>query len=94
MGLRISCGDAAEAAATFLTQTLRRTALLTGVPLRSDAETFLKTNAYYDSLEVGKYCEERDPHLAFTAYKRAWGSCDQQLVDLTNKNGLFRLQAK
>ncbi|EPR59821.1 chain i, clathrin d6 coat with auxilin j-domain [Toxoplasma gondii TgCatPRC2] len=59
-----------------------------------DAESFLKTNAYYDSLVVGKYCEERDPHLAFTAYKRAWGACDEQLVELTNKNGLFRLQAR
>ncbi|KAL8442304.1 hypothetical protein Emag_006547 [Eimeria magna] len=59
-----------------------------------DAETFLKTNAFYDSMEVGQYCEERDPHLAFTAYKRAWGPCDRQLVELTNRNGLFRLQAR
>ncbi|CDJ48748.1 clathrin heavy chain, putative [Eimeria brunetti] len=59
-----------------------------------DAENFLKTNAFYDSMEVGKYCEERDPHLAFIAYKRAWGPCDTQLVELTNKNGLFRLQAR
>ncbi|KAL8431096.1 hypothetical protein ACSSS7_005501 [Eimeria intestinalis] len=59
-----------------------------------DAETFLKTNAFYDSMEVGQYCEERDPHLAFTAYKRAWGPCDTQLVELTNRNGLFRLQAR
>eukprot|EP00397_Hematodinium_sp_SG-2012_P000429 GEMP01000429.1.p1 GENE.GEMP01000429.1~~GEMP01000429.1.p1 ORF type:complete len:1703 (+),score=505.89 GEMP01000429.1:149-5257(+) len=59
-----------------------------------DAENFLKNNAFYDSAVVGKYCEERDPHLAFTAYKRAWGSCDEQLVSVTNKNGLFRLQAR
>lgn len=45
-------------------------------------------------MEVGQYCEERDPLLAFTAYKRAWGPCDTQLVELTNKNGLFRLQAR
>merc|ERR1719443_1324637 len=59
-----------------------------------DADEFLKTNAFYDSITVGKYCEDRDPHLAYTAYKRAWGSCDEQLVDVTNRNGLFRLQAR
>ncbi|CAK0821860.1 unnamed protein product, partial [Prorocentrum cordatum] len=58
-----------------------------------DPEQFLKTNAFYDSAIVGKYCEDRDPHLAYTAYKRAYGSCDEQLVNVTNKNGLFRLQA-
>eukprot|EP00392_Amoebophrya_sp_AT5.2_P014825 g14986.t1 len=59
-----------------------------------DPETFLKNNQYYDSLVVGKFCEERDPHLAYTAYKRAWGQCDEPLVATTNKNGLFKLQAK
>eukprot|EP00930_Biecheleria_cincta_P019685 TRINITY_DN1496_c0_g1_i1.p1 TRINITY_DN1496_c0_g1~~TRINITY_DN1496_c0_g1_i1.p1 ORF type:complete len:1703 (+),score=387.00 TRINITY_DN1496_c0_g1_i1:58-5166(+) len=59
-----------------------------------DPETFLKNNAFYDSATVGKYCEDRDPHLAYTAYKRAWGSCDEALVDVTNRNGLFRLQAR
>merc|ERR1719163_2598005 len=59
-----------------------------------DADTFLKSNAFYDSATVGKYCEDRDPHLAYTAYKRAWGSCDEQLVDVTNRNGLLRLQAR
>jgi len=59
-----------------------------------DPETFLKTNQFYDSAVVGKYCEDRDPHLAYTAYKRSWGQCDNQLVDVTNRNGLFRLQAR
>merc|ERR1719262_878729 len=59
-----------------------------------DADAFLKSNAFYDSATVGKYCEDRDPHLAYTAYKRAWGSCDGPLVDVTNRNGLFRLQAR
>merc|ERR550514_2053413 len=59
-----------------------------------DPETFLKNNAFYDSAAVGKYCEERDPHLAFTAYKRAWGTCDEELVQVTDKNGLYRLQAR
>ncbi|KAF8817774.1 putative clathrin heavy chain, partial [Cardiosporidium cionae] len=59
-----------------------------------DPEEFLKNNLYYDSKIVGKYCEDRDPHLAFTAYKRAWGTCDAELVEVTNMNGLFRLQAR
>jgi len=59
-----------------------------------EPENFLKTNSFYDSNVVGKYCEDRDPHLAYTAYKRAWGSCDEQLVDVTNRNGLFKMQAR
>jgi len=59
-----------------------------------DADAFLKSNAFYDSATIGKYCEERDPHLAYTAYKRSWGSCDEQLIDVTSRNGLFRLQAR
>lgn len=59
-----------------------------------DPEDFLKNNAFYDSKVVGKYCEDRDPHLAFTAYKKNWGLCDQELIELTNRNGLFRLQAR
>mmetsp|Transcript_39448 Transcript_39448/g.98764 ORF Transcript_39448/g.98764 Transcript_39448/m.98764 type:complete len:1743 (+) Transcript_39448:183-5411(+) len=64
------------------------------IDTNKEPETFLKTNAFYDSKVVGKYCEDRDPHLAYTAYKRAWGSCDEELVEVTNKNGLFRLQAR
>ncbi|CAD7945130.1 unnamed protein product [Amoebophrya sp. A120] len=59
-----------------------------------DPETFLKNNHFYDSKVVGKFCEERDPHLAYTCYKRAFGQCDEELVAVTNKNGLFKLQAK
>lgn len=47
---------------------------------------------YYDSKVVGEYCEKRDPHLAFTVYKR--GLCDDELIELTNKNGLFKQQAR
>mmetsp|Transcript_59562 Transcript_59562/g.174212 ORF Transcript_59562/g.174212 Transcript_59562/m.174212 type:complete len:1727 (+) Transcript_59562:54-5234(+) len=64
------------------------------IDTNKDPESFLKMNAFYDSAIVGKYCEERDPHLAYTAYKRAWGACDEQLVSVTNRNGLFRLQAR
>ena len=36
----------------------------------NNAEKFLLTNQFYDSRVVGRYCENRDPHLAFVAYKR------------------------
>lgn len=41
---------------------------------------------------VGKYCEKRDPNLACVAYKR--GSCDDALVDCTNRHSLFKVQAR
>ena len=40
---------------------------------------------------IGKFCEERDPHLAVMAYKRTWGTCDEELINVTNKNALFRV---
>jgi len=57
-----------------------------------DPQTFLATNQYYDSIAVGKYCEKRDPMLAFLAYKR--GHCDKELIEVTNKNSLFKQQAR
>lgn len=47
--------------------------------------------SYYSTIVVGKFCEERDPHLAVIAYKRSWGQCDEELIMITNKNALFRL---
>lgn len=55
-------------------------------------EQFLVHNQFYDSKVVGKYCEKRDPYLAFVAYKR--GLCDYELIEVTNKNGLFKNQAR
>jgi clathrin heavy chain len=37
---------------------------------------------------------ERNPDLAYTAYKRAWGECDDELIEVTNKNYLFKMQAR
>ena len=59
-----------------------------------DAQDFLIKNEFYDSKIIGKFCEERNPDLAFTAYKRAWGSCDDELIEVTNKSYLFRMQAR
>lgn len=41
-------------------------------------ERFLKENPFYDSAVVGRYCEKRDPHLAYVAYER--GQCDLELI--------------
>ena len=57
-----------------------------------DSSKFLVENQFYDSRVVGKYAESRDPHLAFIAYKR--GKCDEELVEVTNQNGLFKNQAR
>jgi len=59
-----------------------------------DVEDFLIKNQFYDSKIVGRYCEERNPDLAFVAYKRGWGSCDEELIRVTNTNLLFRKQAR
>jgi len=64
------------------------------IDINKDPQNFLINNQYYDSKVVGKYCEERNPDLAFTAYKRAWGECDQELIAVTNKNYLFKMQAR
>jgi len=58
----------------------------------NNPEHFLTTNPYYDSRVVGKYCEKRDPTLAVVAYRR--GQCDDELIHVTNKNSLFKLQAR
>ncbi|CAO2817070.1 unnamed protein product [Amaranthus hypochondriacus] len=58
----------------------------------NNPEHFLMTNPYYDSRVVGKYCEKRDPTLAVVAYRR--GQCDEELINVTNKNSLFKLQAR
>ena len=55
-------------------------------------EHFLETNPYYDSRTVGRFCEKRDPYLAYVAYKR--GNCDEEVLDVTNRHSLFKDQAR
>jgi clathrin heavy chain len=55
-------------------------------------EHFLETNSYYDPLVVGPYCEKRDPYFAYIAYRK--GQCDDELLSVTNRNGLFKEQAR
>ncbi|KXS95108.1 hypothetical protein AC578_7424 [Pseudocercospora eumusae] len=58
----------------------------------NDPERFLKENDRYDTLTVGKYCEKRDPNLAFIAYQK--GQNDLELISITNENAMFRAQAR
>ncbi|RDA91082.1 hypothetical protein CP533_2985 [Ophiocordyceps camponoti-saundersi (nom. inval.)] len=58
----------------------------------NNPEKFLKENDQYDPLTVGKYCEKRDPNLAFIAYSK--GQNDLELVNITNENSMYRAQAR
>jgi len=61
------------------------------VDMGKEPEEFLKSDQYYDHTVVGKYCEDRDPYLAYVAYKE--GKCDIELIMVTNKHNLFKFQA-
>lgn len=58
----------------------------------NNPEKFLKENDKYDTLSVGKYCEKRDPNLAYIAYSK--GQNDLELVNITNENSMYRAQAR
>jgi clathrin heavy chain len=62
------------------------------VTQNNNPEKFLKENNQYDSLVVGKYCEKRDPNLAYIAYQK--GQNDLELINITNENGMFKAQAR
>jgi clathrin heavy chain len=64
------------------------------ITLNKDPVQFLKNNQFYDSLVVGQFCEKLDPYLAYLAYRRAGGACDEELIEVTSKNGLFKDQAR
>ena len=64
------------------------------VTLNRDPVSFLTNDQFYDPAVLGKYCEKLDPSLAFLAYKRAGGACDEDLIRVTNENGLFKDQAR
>ncbi|KAG8994614.1 hypothetical protein FRB94_012647 [Tulasnella sp. JGI-2019a] len=58
----------------------------------NNPEAFLKENNMYEPLVVGKYCEKRDPYLAYIAYAK--GFCDDELIHITNENTMFKQQAR
>ena len=62
--------------------------------MNKDPVQFLSNNRFYDSKVVGAFCEKLDPYLSYLAYRRAWGNCDEELIDVTNRNTLFKDQAR
>ncbi|KAJ3555518.1 hypothetical protein NM688_g2533 [Phlebia brevispora] len=58
----------------------------------NNPEQFLKENNLYEPLVVGKFCEKRDPYLAYIAYAK--GFCDEELITITNENSMFKQQAR
>ncbi|KAI0641858.1 clathrin heavy chain [Trametes meyenii] len=58
----------------------------------NNPEQFLKENNLYEPLVVGKFCEARDPYLAYIAYAK--GFCDEELIHITNENAMFKQQAR
>lgn len=55
-------------------------------------EKFLQENDNYDTLSVGRYCEKRDPYLAYIAYSK--GGNDDELINITNENKMYKYQAR
>ncbi|KAI5956853.1 CHC1 [Candida jiufengensis] len=55
-------------------------------------EKFLQENNNYDTLIVGKYCEKRDPYLAYICYSK--GGNDEELINITNENKMYKYQAR
>ena len=58
----------------------------------TNPEKFLIENQFYNSKEVGEYCEKRNAHLAYVAYER--GQCDQELIRICNESGFFKNEAR
>jgi len=55
-----------------------------------DPKQFLTNNMFYEPKVLGPFCESLDPSLAFLAYKRGAGECDDELIKISNEHGLFR----
>lgn len=64
------------------------------ITLNRDPKSFLLNNMFYDPKVLGSYCEALDPQLAFIAYKKGAGECDEQLIKVCHDHGLYRDLAK
>jgi clathrin heavy chain len=62
------------------------------VDTNQNPEHFLRSNQFYDSAEVGKYCEKRDPNYCVIAFTR--GQCDDEMIDVCQRYSLFKALAK
>jgi clathrin heavy chain len=64
------------------------------ITLNRDPKSFLINNMFYDPKVLGPYCEALDPQLAFVAYKKGAGACDDELIQISKTHGLYRDLAK
>ena len=64
------------------------------IETNNNAKYFLMNNKYYDPKVVGQFCEDRAPQLSLFAYTKAAGQYDEELINLTNKNAMYRAQAQ
>ena len=64
------------------------------ITLNRDPKAFLTNNMFYDPKVLGPYCEGLDPSLAFVAYKKGAGECDDDLIKISHTHGLYRDLAK
>ncbi|RCH95010.1 hypothetical protein CU098_001694, partial [Rhizopus stolonifer] len=62
------------------------------IDTNNNPEPFLKENEFYNPRIIGKYCEKRDPYLAFICYEK--GQCDYELIHITTENSMFKHQAR
>jgi len=60
------------------------------ITLNKDPKAFLLNNMFYEPKVIGPFCESLDPSLAFLAYKKGAGECDDELIKICNTHGLFR----
>jgi len=60
------------------------------ITLNKEPRQFLTNNMFYDPKILGPFCESLDPSLAFVAYKKGAGSCDEELIAISMTHGLFR----
>lgn len=60
------------------------------ITLNRDPKSFLLNNMFYDPKVLGPYCESLDPQLAFIAYKKGAGECDDRLIKVSHEHGLYR----
>ena len=60
------------------------------ITLNKDPKSFLLNNMFYDPKVLGPYCEALDPQLAFIAYKKGAGECDDDLIKVSHTHGLYR----
>ncbi|KZV94579.1 hypothetical protein EXIGLDRAFT_736604 [Exidia glandulosa HHB12029] len=58
----------------------------------SAADQFISTSNFYDTAQVGRYCEERDPYLAVMVYRRA--AMDDDFLRMTDAYSMFETQTR